>query len=67
MEEKITISDIRKAGHCVSGARRWFALRGFNFRDVLAHGIEAETLLATNDQLALDVVNHKRKRDTDHG
>lgn len=66
MKEPVTISDIRRAGHCVAGARRWFVGSGLDFRKFLQDGIETETLLATGDQLAHDVVNHKRGR-TDHG
>lgn len=66
MGERITISDIRKAGHCAAGARRWFNAHGLDFRRVLNEGVEAETLLATGDQLALDVVTHKRNR-ANHG
>lgn len=66
MTERTTISDIRRAGHCVAGAREWFRLHRLDFRAFLREGIETEKLLATNDQLALDVVNHQRKR-TDHG
>lgn len=64
MEERITISDIRKAGHCVSGAKRWFEGHHLDFRAFLKDGIDAETLLATGDQLAQDVINHKRGRNT---
>lgn len=55
----ITINDIRAAGYCASGARRWFEAYGLNFRDFLANGISAEALLATEDALAVRVVARK--------
>lgn len=58
--ERITIEDVRRAGHCVTGARVWFKMRGFNWRDFVANGIEAEALLATGDGLAERVVAHAR-------
>lgn len=58
----ITIDDIVKAGICATGARRWFRLRGLNFRDFMDNGIDAEVLLATGDAYAQQVVNHKLGR-----
>ena len=48
----VTITDIRRAGYCASGARRWFEARGYDFRDVLKNGVSAEALLATGDAMA---------------
>lgn len=61
-EEIVTINDIRRAGHCVAGAKSWFSLHGLDFRGFLREGISADKLLETGDQLALDVVNRKRDR-----
>lgn len=55
----ITIEDVRFAGYCTKGARRWFESYGFDFRDFLANGISAEKLLSTNDAAAQQVVNRK--------
>lgn len=60
--ELVTISDIRAAGHCVKGAKSWFEYHELDFKAFLREGIEAEILLATNDQFAIDVVNRKRAR-----
>lgn len=60
---RITIKDVRGAGYCASGARRWFEGYGFDFRDFLANGIAEETFLATGDALAQRVVDVKRARD----
>lgn len=58
----VTIDDVRKAGHCVTGARRWFAGRGFDFAAFVRDGLPAETLEETGDALALNVVAVARAR-----
>lgn len=57
---KITIQDIRDAGYCASGARRWFAAYQFDFRDFMANGITEDAFLATGDAMAQRVVEVKR-------
>ncbi len=59
----VTITDIRKAGHCPSGARDWFKAHDLDFRAFLAHGLPASTLLATGDAYAEQVVSRKRERE----
>jgi hypothetical protein len=61
MTDRITIDDVRKAGHCALGARRWFESHGLDFRDFLKNGIETERLLATGDGHAADMVRRKRE------
>lgn len=61
----VTITDIRKAGHCAAGARDWFREHDLDFRDFLTNGLPASTLLATGDALAQQVVDRKRERE--HG
>ena len=59
----ITIADIRRAGHCRAGARRWFEAHGLDFAAFLKHGIDEEDFIARGDALAARVVDLKRKRD----
>jgi len=56
----ITIQDIRDAGICASGARRWFEAHGLDFRDFMENGISEDAMLATGDARAQEVVNRKR-------
>ncbi|EBC4877323.1 hypothetical protein C2W27_14345 [Salmonella enterica] len=56
----ITMAQIRAAGGCASGVRAFFSRYGLDFRAFMANGIEAETLLATGDALAVDVVTKAR-------
>lgn len=57
----IYIADIRKVGICVSGARRWFAAVGLDFREFMENGIPASQLDATGDVQALRVTAAKRE------
>jgi len=58
----ITIDHVRAAGLCVNGTRTWFARHGLDFREFLREGLDADTLLATGDAMALRVVEHARHR-----
>lgn len=58
----IKITDIRLAGHCPSGAKQWFDDMGIDFRSFLKDGIDSETLLATGDGLAKQVVSRAKQR-----
>lgn len=56
---RITINDVRRAGHCVQGVRSWFDMHGLNFQTFLVEGIEETDFLATKDALAEQVIAHK--------
>jgi len=64
----VTIDDVRAVGLCVNGSRTWFERHGLDFRAFLRKGLDAETLLATNDAMAmaLRVVEHARTRQEMH-
>ncbi len=57
--DRITINDIRAAGHCAAGARRWLELHGFNVKTFLRDGATENELLATGDALAVQVIQRK--------
>jgi len=62
---KITIADIREAGHCAR-MRGWFQQQALydEFRKMVKGGsIDAEKLLATGDPRALNVVSKVMKRE----
>ncbi len=58
----ITINDVRLAGYCASGARRWFEAYSLDFRDFMANGISEERFLATGDAMAIRIVELMRER-----
>lgn len=58
----ITVDDIRRH-HCVAGIRRWMEANGLDWRAFFRDGgIDSETLLATEDALAIAVVNDAIRR-----
>lgn len=67
MSLRITITDVRAAGHCARGAKDWFERHGLDFRAFLKDGASEEELLATGDALAVEVIKHKRERDRARG
>lgn len=42
---------------CVTGWRTFIELHGYNFREVVLHGLTAQQLLDTGDQMAIDLAN----------
>lgn len=53
----ITARDVKAAGMCITpGAKSFFKRHNLDFRDFMKNGINAETLIATNDAMALEVV-----------
>lgn len=66
-EPRITIQDICAAGHCVGGARDWLRRHGFEWRQFLRDGATEADLLATGDDLARRVIDHKHKNETTDG
>jgi hypothetical protein len=60
---RVTVTELRRAGHCASGIRRWFEAHDLDFRDFLKNGIEEETLRQTGDGqvlMALDQIKARR-------
>jgi hypothetical protein len=45
-------------GFCARGARAWFARHDLDWSDFVVNGIPASVLLATDDALAQQVVDH---------
>lgn len=67
MEERLTITDVRQAGLCVRGARRFFQHHGVDFADFVKNGISLAEAEATGDALVLRVIESKRKREEANG
>lgn len=60
---RITIDDVRKAGYCVSGARRWFQANNIDFADFIKNGMDADEFVTRGDELAQIVVDKKVERE----
>ena len=56
----ITLGDIMRAGHCVSGSRSWFDSAEVDFKTFAREGVKAPALLVKGDAYAIAVVRKKR-------
>jgi hypothetical protein len=62
-EDLFTVPNFRGGtGMCARGARAWALQRGFNYLGFVREGILASVLLATDDALAIRLVEHARER-----
>ena len=58
----VTVHDCRKLGYCMKSVRPWFESHGLDFRDFVKNGIDAETLMKTNDELAFRAIDEAKRR-----
>lgn len=58
----ISVGEIRAAGFCAWGQRRWFEANGFDYHEVLREGVSARAAFETGDAQALHVVELAMKR-----
>ncbi|AZS50633.1 hypothetical protein DM558_07505 [Entomomonas moraniae] len=63
----ITIDHVKAQGYCAKGARVFFKEYGLNWQDFLAQGIEANTLLATHNEMAIALVKKVQENEHGHG
>ena len=59
----VRLEDMHAIDFCNRGARQWFKEHGLSWADFVRDGLEAETLLATGDAMAADVVAAARRRE----
>jgi len=59
-EPRVYVRHLRGAKRCASGSRNWWKKHNLDWRDFVKNGIAAETLIATGDPLALEVVEIAR-------
>lgn len=55
---RITMTDLRQIGMCSSGAWAFCNKWGFDYKDFLENGIDAELIRATGDGMGLEVIAH---------
>lgn len=54
---RIYLRHVKASGFCiVPGAKNWFELHGFNWKDVVRNGVPIEDIMAIDDALAKRVV-----------
>ena len=62
-ELRMTMADVMKAGHCVSGASVWFESLGVDFRTFVREGELAPIFLRKGDAYAVSVIRKKLERE----
>lgn len=58
---KITISDVRNAGFCVSGLRDFADEHGLDFRDFVKNGIDSQVLIDLRQQGIVEIILNYRE------
>lgn len=61
-EDRITIDDCRRAGHCVVGVKQWVKDMGIDFRELMKNGIPIEIVEQKNDGYGNQVVAATKAR-----
>ena len=63
-EFRITMDDVRYSKMCSRGARAFFASHNLDWNEFLDKGLPESVVLATNDAMAIQVVEaaHERRR-----
>ena len=56
----ITMRDIRAAGMCSKGARKWFNRNGLEWSEFLKDGIDSDEILKTGDAMGKRVIEVAR-------
>lgn len=62
MDERVTVADVRAAGFCVSGMRRWFAMRKIDFKTFVREGMPLADAEAINDDYSNKVLAARAER-----
>lgn len=60
---KVYVRHIREAGYCVTGLRLWCKERGFNFKNFIRSGIDAEELERLDDHMVRTVIQKAKEEE----
>lgn len=58
----VNTKDVRACNLCVRGMKSWFDANHLSFEEFVRNGIDAETLAATGDHYATQVIEAAKKR-----
>lgn len=54
----VTLQDARAVqGGCVSGWKEFLTMHGYDFKEVVLHGLTAQQLIDTGDIMAIELAN----------
>jgi hypothetical protein len=60
MSDRVTITHVREAGYCLTGARRHCAALGLDFRRLVRDGLPICEVEGIDDALVQEIVNRAR-------
>ncbi len=60
---KITLVDVRALQYCNSGVREFCKKHGIDYSLFIKNGINANELQATNDAMAVALIEHAKQRE----
>ena len=63
----VTARDCQELGYCMKSVRPWFARHDLDFRAFVRDGIDAEKLLALDDEFARKAVEQAERREQADG
>lgn len=63
----VILTDAHNLGYCSRAMRPWFEQHGLDWFDFVNNGIDAEKLLATEDDFAVKAVEAAAHREKKHG
>ena len=63
----ITVDDVKKAGYCTKGMRKWMTGLGLDIQDFVTNGIDTDDLSEVSDARLQRVIEIAKKRDTKNG
>lgn len=58
---RIYIEDVRRVKNCAKGCRAFLVRHNFSIQDFLKNGIDADELRATNDHMAIMIIESAEK------
>ncbi|MFC3724411.1 hypothetical protein [Neoaquamicrobium sediminum] len=56
MSDRLTMGDVRRAGYCVRGSRRWFEATGRDFKLFLREGMPMDEARQIDDAVVKDIL-----------
>jgi hypothetical protein len=62
---RITMTELRELRYCASGAKAWCERYGFDFRELVRDGLDADAVAATGDYLGVQAAALAMQKDAD--
>jgi len=63
---RIILADVRALQYCNSGVREFCKKHGIDYSSFIKNGIDTKELEATNDVMAMALIENAKKREANH-